>query len=132
MKKNSLQTAGDWIMRITLAFIFIVAAYPKLIIVGPEKFAAALNIPVFLGWCATLGELGAGIGIIVGGLIKNKSGDMITRLSGLLIAFIMVVAFFLAKLKGFSADSMKALEESFDVIALCAMGLYYLLTGNGS
>lgn len=131
MKKNttqkSLQCWADWIMRIAMAFIFIPAGYDKLFIVTPEKFAAALNMPVILAWCATLGELGAGIGIIAGGLMKNKTGDLITRLSGGMIAFIMVVAFFMVKIKGYDTDFFKGLQGSGDVIALFAMGMYYTL-----
>ncbi len=130
MKTNSFQLVADSIMRIALAFIFISAGYEKLFIIGPGKFAAALNLPLFLGWCATLGELGAGIGIIIGGLIKNKTGDQITRISGALIAFIMIVAFFLVKLKGYNIDFFKGLQGSGDVIALFAMGLFYTLNGN--
>lgn len=118
-------------MRITLGFIFIVAGYEKLFILGPGKFAELLNISPFWGWAGSIGEFLAGIGILLGGLLKNKTGDMITRLSGALSAFIMVVAFFMVKINGFSPDAMKGLESSFDVIAIFAMGIHYALTGNG-
>lgn len=127
-----MNKVADWIMRIALAFIFILAGYHKLFIVGPDTFAAALNMPVFLGWCATLGELAAGIGIIAGGLLKNKTGDVITRVSGGLIAFIMVVAFFMVKIKGYNTDFFKGLQGSGDIIALFAMGLYYTLSKDHS
>lgn len=132
MKKTSLKCAADWIMRMAMAFIFIMAGYDKLVIVGPDKFASMLNIPVFLGWCATLGELGGGTGIIIGGLMKNKIGDLITRISGALMAFIMIVAFFMVKIKGYDTDFFKGLQGSGDVIALFAMGLFYTLTGNST
>ncbi len=130
MKKSSSLRWADWILRVTLAFAFILGGYDKLFVLGPDKFAAMVNVSLFLGWCATLGELGAGISIFVGGLMKNRAGDWITRLSGALISFIMVVAFFLVKIKGYDAGFMKGIEGSLDVIAFFAMGLFYAVAGN--
>lgn len=130
MKKISLSYAADWIMRIALAFIFILAGYGKLVTTGVDNFSTMLNIPLIFGWCATLGEIAAGIGIILGGFMKNKTGHLITRISGALIAFIMIVAFLMVKIKGLSPDFLKVCQDSSDVIALFAMGLYFTLIGN--
>ncbi len=130
MNKNTASLVADWVLRLTLAIVFISAGYEKLFITGPAVFAAHLNVPVILGWMASLGEFGGGICIIIGGLINNKYGDIITRLFGVLLAFIMVVAFFMVHVKGFSPDFLKGLEGSYDVIALFAIGLFYTLIGN--
>ncbi len=127
-----MDKVADWTMRVALAFIFILAGYDKLFIVGPEKFAAALNMPIILGWCASLGEFAAGIGIIAGGLTRSKISCIITKISGGMIAFIMVVAFFMVKIKGFNTDFFKGLQGSGDVIALFAMGVYYTLSKDHS
>jgi len=121
---------ADWIMRVALGFIFIVAGYEKVFILGPDKFASLLNISSFWGWAASIGELAGGVGILAGGLLKNKIGDLTTRFSGALNAFVMVVAFFMVKINGFTPDVLKGLEGSFDVIAIFAMSMYYTFMGN--
>ncbi|MFO0780692.1 MAG: DoxX family protein [Candidatus Gracilibacteria bacterium] len=100
--KFSLECTADWIMRIALALIFVTAGYKKLFILGPDKFAATVNIPVMLGWCAALGELGAGVGILAGGLMKSSKGKLITKASGAMVVLIMIAAFGLVKINGFS------------------------------
>lgn len=132
MKKNSLQCAADWIMRGTLAVIFITAGYNKLFILGPETFASMVNIPLFLAWCGILGELGAGIGILAGGLFKDKTGTWITKFSGLLMIVIMGTAFGLVKIKGFEKGFLPGLQGMYDIIAITAMSFFYALTGKNS
>ena len=43
-----------------------------------------------------IGEVGAGAGIIVGGLINNNTGTLITRLSGGAVVVIMIGAILIA------------------------------------
>lgn len=127
MKHNRLSCVADWIMRAALALIFMTAGYNKLFVLGPEKFAAAVNIPLLLSWCAILGELGSGIAILAGGMLKNKTGEWITRMSGALMVFIMVIAFALVKIKGFDKGFLPGLQGIYDMIAITAMSLYYTL-----
>lgn len=126
MKKVLLPSLGDWIVRVTLAFIFFTAGFNHLVNVGPAQFAAGAKVAVFWGWCAALSELGSAAGILAGGLMKNKLGELLTRLSAVMIVFIMVMGFDLIKLRSFNRGFNAGLVNSYDVIAISAIGLCYV------
>src|SRR5690606_38038633 len=92
---------SSWIMRIVLAAIFLSASYGKIFVATIPVVAEMFNLPVFLMWIVALGELGAGLGIIVGQLIASQdTKGMLTRLSGGIMALIMLGAIFLVKWAG--------------------------------
>ena len=51
--------------------------------------------PMTIATLVAVGEMAAGIGIIIGGFIIGRIGDFITRLSALGIFIIMIGAFYL-------------------------------------
>ena len=73
-----------------------------------------------------LGEAGAGIGIIVGGLLGTTLGHLITRLSGGAVVVIMIGAFYLAHSDWFITPKLFMSEQIF----LFALGLYFAIKGN--
>tara|TARA_R100001224_G_C4018626_1_gene148572 strand:- start:942 stop:1358 length:417 start_codon:yes stop_codon:yes gene_type:complete len=86
---------SHWLLRIPLAVIFIQQGLSKFPVTldGAESF----DLPYIVWWFAAYGELGAGIGLLLGGLIGFTYlhldhpwvEDIITRFSGLVICCIM-------------------------------------------
>ena len=82
---------SHWLLRIPLAIIFIQQGLSKFPVTldGAESY----DLPYIGWWFAAYGELGAGIGLILGGLagftVLSWLEDIITRFSGLVICCIM-------------------------------------------
>ena len=86
---------SHWLLRVPLAIIFIQQGLSKFPVTvdGAESF----DLPYIVWWFAAYGELGAGIGLLLGGLISFTYlhldhpwvEDMVTRFSGLVICCIM-------------------------------------------
>lgn len=118
-------------MRLALAIVFIVAGYAKLTVMGVDNFAEMMQLPGFIAWLVVLGELGAGLGILAGALIaKQDEKGMLTRLSGGIIALIMVGAIVLVKMKGFDDGFVAGISGMQADIALLALGLNFAFMGN--
>lgn len=121
---------SDWVMRIVLALVFLTAGYGKLTM-GVDGFAAAMNLPVFLGWLVVLGEIGAGLGIIIGGLIcKIDPKSWLTRASGAIFCIVMLGAIFLVKWGVFEGGFLAGIDGINVDLALFALGFHYLTSGN--
>jgi uncharacterized membrane protein YphA (DoxX/SURF4 family) len=73
-----------------------------------------------------LGEVGAGVGIILGGLINNHVGNLITRLSGGAVGVIMLGAIFIAHSDWLVTKKLFMSEQIF----LFLIGLYFAIKGN--
>ncbi|HLG25268.1 MAG TPA: DoxX family protein [Candidatus Gracilibacteria bacterium] len=129
MKDSSSQYGmwADWVLRVALAVVFINAGTMKLFTMGVGNFATAMNLPEPIAWLVALGELGAGLGIVVAGLMKNDMGEKLTRASGGIIALIMAGAIILVKSKGFDGGFQQGIAGMYPDIALFAIGLHYLL-----
>ena len=82
---------SHWLIRIPLIIIFLQQGISKLPVTveGAESF----DLPYIVWWFAAWGEVGAGLGLLVGGLFPKKYlwelGDIITRFSGITICSIM-------------------------------------------
>ena len=59
----------DWLLRIPLAIVFLQQGLSKVPISIEE--AAGYNLPMLVWIFVVLGELGAGLGLIIGGLIQK-------------------------------------------------------------
>jgi uncharacterized membrane protein YphA (DoxX/SURF4 family) len=87
---------------------------------------------IFLTWAelitslVALGEVIAGIGIILGGLLFNQLGNLITRLSGGAVVVIMIGAFAIAHPDWFITKDLFMSEQIF----LFILGLYFAIKGN--
>jgi len=80
----------DWLLRIPLAIVFLQQGLSKLPISVED--AASFELPMLVWVFVVLGEIGAGLGLIVGGLIQklwSTIADMITRFSGFVVGSIM-------------------------------------------
>ena len=80
----------DWLLRIPLAIVFLQQGLSKLPIRIED--AESFELPMLVWVFVVFGEIGAGLGLIVGGLIQKlwtTIADMITRFSGFVVGSIM-------------------------------------------
>ena len=120
---------SHWLLRIPLIIIFIqqgISKYP----VNLDD-AQSFELPFLVWWFVVYGELGSGLGLLVGGflLLDNRLtliGDMLTRFSGFTIGSIMTGVIWIGKPESF-VDVL--LYDNFHVI-LWFGGLYFALRGN--
>ena len=119
---------SHWLIRIPLAIIFIQQGLSKLPVTveGAESF----DLPYIVWWFAAYGELGAGLGLLVGGLFPKKFfwelGDIITRFSGITICSIMTGVIWVGEPESFM-DVI--LYDNLHVL-LWVGGLFFALRGN--
>ena len=82
---------SHWLLRIPLAIVFLQQGISKLPI--DIESAQSFELPLLVWAFVVIGEIGAGVGLLVGGLFPKKFlwelGDLITRFSGITICSIM-------------------------------------------
>ena len=128
---------AEWLLRIGLGISFFLHGYGKMPIgegfigwLASKGVPAAGAIAHMVAW----GEMLAGIGIIVGGLIASRAeqaGHLITRLSGGAVLFIMIWAMIIAHSNwgiffGERGSVLFASEQLF----LILVGSYFGIKGN--
>jgi len=130
---------SHWLFRIPVSIVFIQQGLDKLPV--DVETAESFGLTYLVWWVVAYGELGAGIGLLVGGLLSRTPppleqvfganwiepyGDLITRFSGITIASIMTGVIWIGE------------PESFwDVVwydnlhvFLWVGGMYFALRGN--
>ena len=117
----------DWLLRIPLAIVFLQQGLSKLPIAVED--AQVFELPMLVWVFVVLGELGAGIGLIVGGLIQRlwtTIADMVTRFSGFVIGCIATGVIWIGQ-----PDNLidVLLYDNLHVF-LWAGGLFFALKGN--
>ena len=120
---------SHWLLRIPLAIVFIQQGLSK-IPVSIED-AESFDLPYIVWWFAAYGELGAGVGLLVAGLLATwKSfkdyGDLLTRFCGITICSIMTGVIWVGEPASFW-DVI--LYDNFHVL-LWVGGLFFALRGN--
>ena len=119
---------SHWLIRIPLIIIFLQQGISKLpvTIEGAESF----DLPYIVWWFAAWGEVGAGLGLLVGGLFPKKYlwelGDIITRFSGITICSIMTGVIWV----GEPASLMDVILYDNLHVLLWVGGLFFALRGN--
>ena len=119
-----------WLIRIPLIVVFLQQGFDKWPI--DADTAAGFELTLLVWTFVVLGEIGGGIGLIVGGLLsytKNwlkELGDLITRFSGITITGIMTGVIWLSEPASFW-DVI--LYDNFHVL-LWVGGMYFALRGN--
>ena len=117
----------DWLIRIPLSIVFLQQGLSKLPFSVED--AASYDLPVLVWFFVVAGEIGAGFGLIVGGLIQklwNHIADLITRFSGFVIGCIVTGVIWISQ-----PDSLidVLLYDNFHVF-LWVGGLFFALKGN--
>ena len=119
---------SHWLLRIPLAIVFLQQGLSKLPFSIED--AEAFELPALVWWFVIYGEIGAGLGLLVGGAViwqKFKEfQDLITRFSGITICSIMTGVIWVAQPNSFM-DVL--LYDNFHVL-LWVGGLYFALRGN--
>ena len=119
---------SHWLLRIPLAIIFLQQGISKWPI--DLETAASYDLPLVVWAFVVLGEIGAGVGLLIGGLFPKKFlwelGDLVTRFSGITICSIMTGVIWIGQPESFM-DVL--LYDNFHVL-LWVGGLFFALRGN--
>ena len=127
---------SHWLLRIPLAIVFIQQGLSKFPVILED--AQSFDLPYIVWWFAAYGELGAGIGVLLGGLLTKPwfpildrcyipdIGDMLTRFSGITICCIMTGVIWVGEPTSFW-DVL--LYDNLHVL-LWVGGLFFALRGN--
>jgi len=121
---------APWLLRLSLGISFFLHGYQKFPL-PPQKMVVwfeseGIIWPELVTSLVALGEAIAGVGIILGGLLFNQLGNLITRLSGGAVVVIMVGAFVIAHPDWFITKDLFMSEQIF----LFVLGLYFAIKGN--
>ena len=118
---------ADWLLRIPLAIVFLQQGLSKLPMSVDD--AQAYNLPMLVWVFVIVGEIGAGLGLIAGGLMQKLwtvIADMVTRFSGFVIGSIMTGVIWISQPESF-VDVL--LYDNLHVF-LWVGGLFFALRGN--
>ena len=118
-----------WLIRIPLIVVFLQQGLAKwpISVETAEAFGLTLLVWTFV----VLGEIGAGVGLIIGGLMDyvkrlKEFGDLITRFSGIVITCIMTGVIWMSEPESLT---YVLLYDNFHVL-LWVGGMYFALRGN--
>ena len=118
---------SHWLLRIPLVIVFIQQGLSKLPVTLED--AQSYDLPYIVWWFAAYGELGAGMGLLVGGLMMYSwwswIGDLLTRFSGFVIGCIMTGVIWV----GEPESLMDVILYDNLHVLLCVGGLYFALRG---
>jgi putative oxidoreductase len=118
---------ADWLIRIPLAIVFLQQGMYKLPF-NPED-AASFDLPVLVWAFVVAGEIGAGLGLICGGLIQklwSRIADVVTRFSGFTMGCIATGVIWVSQPESL-VDVL--LYDNLHVF-LWAGGLFFAMKGN--
>ena len=120
---------SHWLLRVPLAIVFIQQGLSKFPVTIED--AESYELPYIVWWFAAYGELGAGIGLLVAGLLagwawSSDIGDMLTRFCGITICSIMTGVIWVGQPDSFM-DVI--LYDNLHVL-LWVGGLFFALRGN--
>ncbi len=123
-------TLSHWLLRIPLSIVFIQQGLSKFPVSIDD--ASAYELPYLVWWFVAYGELGAGFGLIVGGILLffnrfwSNLGDILTRFSGFTIGCITTGVIWISKPESF-IDVL--LYDNLHVL-LWVGGLFFALRGS--
>ena len=100
---------SHWLFRLPLAIVFIQQGMSKFPVTADD--AATYELPYLVWWFVAYGELGAGIGLIVSGILALKTvsnlpivaeiSDILTRFSGITICSVMTGVIWMSEPESF-------------------------------
>ena len=120
---------SHWLIRIPLIIVFLQQGLSKLPFSVED--AVAMELPALVWWFVVYGEIGAGLGLLVGGVIWNavkELQDLLTRFSGITICSIMTGVIWTSQPESLT-DVL--FYDQFHLM-LWVGGLFFALRGNRS
>jgi len=121
---------APWLLRLSLGIAFFIHGYGKFPLPSEKMVgwfgSIGIPAPELVSSMVAIGEVSAGVGIIVGGLLGSSLGHLITRLSGGAVVVIMVGAFSISHADWFITAKLFTSEQLF----LIAIGFYFAIKGN--
>ena len=122
------RSLSHWLLRVPLIIVFIQQGLSKMPVT--QETADVFGLPLVVWWFVAFGELGAGLGLLVGGLIMFTSlawiGDLITRFSGFVIGCIVTGVIWISQPESLA---YVLLYDHFHVL-LWVGGLFFALRGS--
>ena len=119
---------SHWLIRIPLIIVFLQQGISKLPFTVED--AEAMDLPALVWWFVVYGEIGAGIGLAIGGVVIWKVfkelQDLITRFSGIVICSIMTGVIWTLEPENLWTFMV---DDPFHVM-LWVGGLFFALRGN--
>ena len=119
---------SHWLLRVPLIIVFIQQGLSKFPVTLED--AQSFDLPYIVWWFAAYGEVGAGIGLLVGGIMMYSwwswMGDLLTRFSGFVIGCIMTGVIWV----GEPESLMDVILYDNLHVLLWVGGLYFALRGN--
>ena len=125
-----LMPITPWLLRLGLGTSFILHGSGKFPL-PPERMVTWFEsmgymYPELVTSLVAVGEVAAGVGIILGGLLNNKAGHLMTRLSGGAVGVIMIGAILIAHSDWLVTRKLFMSEQIF----LFLLGTYFAIRGN--
>ena len=119
-----------WLLRLGLGTSFILHGIGKFPL-PPERMVTWFEsmgymYPEIVTSMVAVGEVAAGAGIILGGLVSGHIGNLITRLSGGAVVIIMIGAILIAHSDWLITKKLFMSEQIF----LLILGLFFAIKGN--
>ena len=119
-----------WLLRLGLGVAFIYHGIGKFPL-PPERMVTWFEsmgymYPEIVTSMVAVGEVAAGAGIILGGLVSGHVGNLITRLSGGAVVIIMIGAILIAHSDWLITKKLFMSEQIF----LLILGLFFAIKGN--
>lgn len=123
---------AHWLLRAALASVFLFHGLQKFVVSGIEGFAGMMGLPFASAAAVALAEVLGGAGIIAGASIRGRLGDIVTRLSGLAIAPVMIGAIAMVHWGqwSFVASNSHPMGGMEFQVVLLFLGAYFVIRGN--
>ncbi|TVS05211.1 MAG: hypothetical protein EA407_02745 [Rhodobacteraceae bacterium] len=113
---------ADWLLRLPLALVLLQYGFDKFPL--SADVAAGWGLPLFLWGLAGVAEIVVALMLVAGGMLRNRIGEVVTRIAGigaaLIVIGVIIVAYWAPPLD-------LILFNQFHILLLCA-GLYLALS----
>ncbi len=122
---SNFYNIAPWLLRLGLGISFIFHGLGKFPL-PPQKLIDYFGFSPELASFVAISELGAGILLVLGGVLKGHVGNLVTRFAAGVIVIVMTFAFILAHSDWFITPKLFMSEQIF----LMIIGLYFFIKGN--
>jgi uncharacterized membrane protein YphA (DoxX/SURF4 family) len=123
---SNIDALASLIFRFGIGIAFIIHGVNKFPL-PPQGLIEYFGLSPAIASTVALSELLSGLVLIISGFIKNPLGNLLTRLSGLNIAILMISILVFAHKDWFITAKLFTSEQIFLLIG----GIYFLIKGNG-